>query len=104
MRYLNTVFSMLFLLANIVFCVNNIQEFTLTFLGYRLVVPLQLWVLMVAFFMAGMVPILMVEIPVQAARFLKRRTIKAQIRELEESLSRITPSTGEPGKELPEKT
>jgi len=104
MRYLSIVLSLLFLLAIITFCVNNTQEFTLSFLGYRLVVPLQLWVLMVTFFVAGMVPIVMVEIPVQIARFFRRRAVKARIRELEGSLARLAPSAGEPGKEVPDKT
>lgn len=101
MRYLNMVLSILILLAIITFCVNNIQEFTLTFLGYHLVVPLQLWVLMVAFFVAGTVPIIVVEIPVRASRFLKRRALKAQVKGLEESLSRAMASTGKEVSEKP---
>lgn len=104
MRYLNTVFSIIVLLAIITFCVNNIQEFTLTFLGYRLVVPLQLWVLMVAFFVAGTVPILVVEIPARAGRYLRRRALRAKVRGLEDALSRVLPPAGAPGKEISEKS
>ncbi|HPI91628.1 MAG TPA: LapA family protein [Deltaproteobacteria bacterium] len=103
MRYLNTVLSILVLLAIITFCVHNTQEFTLNFLGYQLLIPLQLWVLMVVFFIAGMVPILVVEIPVQAARFMRIRALKVRIRDLDAEISRASAATGEPGKDVSEK-
>lgn len=103
MRYLNIVLMIVFLAALITFCVNNTQEFTLTILGYRLMMPLQLWILMAAFFVAGMAPIIVLEIPSQATRFLRMRAMRTQIRELEKALARTSGSTGKPGKEVSEK-
>lgn len=102
MRYLNTVLAVLFLLAIITFCVNNTQEFTLAFLGYRLTASLQLWALMVAFFVMGMVPVVAVEIPVRSARYLRRRAVKDEIRNMEQAIARSESSAPDPGKEVPE--
>jgi uncharacterized integral membrane protein len=94
MRYVNIVVTTLFLLFVITFCVNNTQEFSLSFLGYRLTVELQLWMLMVMFFVAGMVPVVVSELPAATERFMKIRSLKARIRGLEEQLRRS--SSGDP--------
>ena len=94
MRYVNIVVTILFLLFVITFCVNNTQEFSLSFFGYRLTIELQLWMLMVIFFVAGMVPVVVSEIPDRTERFMKIRALKTRIRDLEEQLRR--PSAGDP--------
>jgi uncharacterized integral membrane protein len=89
MQYIRIVFSILMLLVVITFCVNNTQSFTLSFVGYKLLVPLQLWTLMVIFFVAGMVPIFTLELPRQAAHYMQMRALKARIREMETSLASL---------------
>jgi len=96
MQYVKIVFSILMLLVVITFCVNNTQSFTLTYLGYRLSVPLQLWTLMVIFFVAGVVPIMVIEFPRQITRHLKMRAMKNQIRLMEDSLRRLAESPSDP--------
>jgi uncharacterized integral membrane protein len=98
MQYLRIVFAILMLFVVITFCVNNIQAFTLSFLGYRIMVPLQLWTLMVIFFVAGMVPIIAIELPRHASHCLRMRAIKSQIRQEEEALRQLGGSPGEPAK------
>jgi hypothetical protein len=100
MQYLKIVFSILMLLVVITFfvCVNNIQGFTLYFLGYRTIVPLQLWTLMLVFFVAGMVPILAIELPRQVSHYLRMRAIKNQTRQVEDTLRQLVGSPGEPAK------
>ena len=92
MPYVRIVFSLVMLLVVITFCVNNTQEFSLSFLGYRLMVPLQFWTLMVIFFVAGMAPVIALEIPRQASHFLRMRALRAQIRQMEASLKGISGS------------
>jgi uncharacterized integral membrane protein len=98
MQYLRIVFSILMLLVVITFCVNNIQGFTLSFLGYRLAFPLQLWTLMLIFFVAGMVPIMAIELPRQASHYLKIRAIKSQISQAQDSLRQLGDSPGDSAK------
>lgn len=94
MRYLNIVFTIIMLLVVITFCVHNTQEFTLTFLGYRFMMPLQLWMLMVVFFVAGMIPIMAVELPLQTSHYLKMRSLRAQISRTEDEMRRLSGSPG----------
>jgi uncharacterized integral membrane protein len=98
MRYLRIVFSILMLLVVITFCVNNIQGFTLSFMGYRIMAPIQLWTLMLVFFVAGMVPIMAIELPRQASHYLRMRTIKNQIRQTEDALRQLGDSPQKPAK------
>jgi uncharacterized integral membrane protein len=98
MQYLRIVFSILMLFVGITFCVNNIQGFTLSFLGYRTMMPLQLWTLMLVFFVAGMVPIIAIELPRQASHYLRMRAIKNQTRQAEDTLRQLGGSPGEPAK------
>lgn len=92
MRYTRIIFTLVMLLVVITFCVNNTQAFTLSFLDYRLDVPLQLWMLILIFFVAGMVPILVLELPRQAAHFLRMRTIKSRIRQADADLRQLAGS------------
>jgi uncharacterized integral membrane protein len=103
MHNLRIVFSIFLLLVVITFCVNNTQSFTLSFLGYQLLVPLQLWTLMVIFFVAGMVPIMVIEIPRQASHYMQMRFLKAQIKQMEASLRSLKGSAEETSKQAPEK-
>lgn len=98
MQYLRIVFSVLMLFVVITFCVNNIQAFTLSFLGYRIMMPLQLWTLMLGSFAAGMVPIIAIELPRHASHYLRMRAIKNQIRQAQDTLHRLGGSPGEPAK------
>jgi uncharacterized integral membrane protein len=98
MQHLRIVFSILMLFVVITFCVNNIQGFTLSFLGYRIMVPLQLWTLMLVFFVAGMVPIIAIELPRHASHYLRMRAIKSQIRQEQDTLHQHGSSPGEPAK------
>jgi uncharacterized integral membrane protein len=98
MQYLRIVFSIVMLLVVITFCVNNIQGFTLSFLGYRIMAPLQLWTLMLVFFVAGMVPIIAIELPRQASHYLRMHSIKNQIRQAQDTLRQLGGSPGEPAK------
>ncbi|HVN71141.1 MAG TPA: LapA family protein, partial [Desulfomonilia bacterium] len=59
-------------------------------------VPLQLWTLMVIFFVAGVVPIMVIEFPRQITRHLKMRAMKNQIRLMEDSLRRLAESPSDP--------
>jgi len=96
MQYMRIIFALVMLLVVITFCVNNTQAFTISFLGYRLVVPLQLWTLMLIFFMAGMVPILVLELPKQVSHFLRMRNVKSRIRQTEAALRQLETSPKEP--------
>jgi uncharacterized membrane protein YciS (DUF1049 family) len=98
MQYLRIVFTIAMLLVVITFCVNNTQGFALSFLGYRLMVPLQLWTLMIIFFAAGMVPIIVIELPRHASHYMRMRSLKSQIRQMEESLRMLHGSTENPTK------
>ena len=86
MHYLKTAFIIFILFIVIIFCVNNSESFSLSFAGYHLAVRLQLWMFMVIFFIAGMVPILLSELPRSVSRFKRVRSLKAQIRKMEAQL------------------
>jgi uncharacterized integral membrane protein len=86
MHYLKTAFIIFILFIVIIFCVNNSESFSLSFVGYHLTFRLQLWMLMVIFFIAGMVPILLSELPSSVSRFKRVRSLKAQIRKMEAEL------------------
>jgi uncharacterized integral membrane protein len=92
MQYLRIVFSILMLFVVITFCVNNTQAFTLSFLGYRFMAPLQLWTLMLVFFVAGMVPIIALELPRHVSHYLRIRAIKSRIRQEEDTLRQLAGS------------
>jgi uncharacterized membrane protein YciS (DUF1049 family) len=96
MQYMRIVFSLVMLLVVITFCVNNTQAFTLSFMGFRLAVPLQLWTLMLIFFVAGMVPILVLELPKQASHYLRMRTIKGRIKQAQRTLKQLGGSASTP--------
>jgi uncharacterized integral membrane protein len=96
MQYLRIVFSILMLLLVITFCVNNIDGFTLSFLGYRTTAPIQLWTLMLVFFVAGMVPIMAIELPRQASHYIRMRSVKNQIKQAETTLRQLGDSPGKP--------
>ncbi len=98
MQYMRIVFSLVMLLVVITFCVNNTQGFFLSFLGYRLTVPLQLWTLMLIFFVAGMFPILVLELPRQASHYFRMRTVKTRIRKSEDALYQLGVSPKDPSK------
>jgi uncharacterized integral membrane protein len=86
MHHVRTAFVIFILFIVIIFCVNNSESYSLSFVGYHLAVRLQLWMLMVAFFIAGMVPILLSELPRTVAHFSRMRSLKAQIRKMEAEL------------------
>ena len=98
MQYMRIIFALVMLLVVITFCVNNTQEFTLSFIGYRLVAPLQLWTLMLIFFVAGMIPILALELPKQVSHFLRMRSVRSRIRQTETALKQLGTSPKEPSK------
>ena len=95
MRYLKTAFVIFMLFFVIIFCVHNIDSFSLTFLGYHLVVPMQLWMLMLTFFIAGMVPIFLVEFPRMVTHFKKMHSLKVQIAQMEKQIANPSPSSPE---------
>jgi uncharacterized integral membrane protein len=86
MRYLKIAFVILMLFVVMVFCVNNIDEFSLSFLGYPLTDHTQLWMLLAISFVAGMVPIFIIELPRSIAHFSRTRSLKAQMRQLKSRL------------------
>ncbi|HPS94331.1 MAG TPA: LapA family protein [Deltaproteobacteria bacterium] len=86
MRYLKIVFVIVMLLVVIIFCVQNTESYVLSFAGYRLAVPLQMWVLLAIFFVAGMVPILVLELPRAVTHYRRMRPLKAQISSMEKQL------------------
>ncbi len=96
MRYLKTVFVILLLFFIIIFCVHNTGSFDLSFIGYRLIVPLQLWMLLLIFFIFGMVPIFLMEFPRMVLHFKKMRSLKARVARMEKQLA-------EPPASAPEK-
>jgi uncharacterized integral membrane protein len=95
MRYLKTVFVILLLFFIIIFCVHNTDSFNLSFLGYRLIMPLQLWVLLLLFFIFGMVPILLMKFPGMVLHFKKMHSLKTQIARMEKQLAEPPPSPPE---------
>jgi uncharacterized integral membrane protein len=95
MHYLKTAFVIFLLFFVIIFCVHNIDSFNLSFLGYHLVVPMQLWMLMLIFFIAGMIPIFLVEFPRLVAHYKKMHSLKAQIAHMENQLANPSPSLPE---------
>jgi uncharacterized integral membrane protein len=98
MRYLKIAFVILMLFVVMVFCVNNIDEFSLSFLGYPLTDHTQLWMLLAIFFIAGMVPIFIIELPRSIAHFSRMRSLKAQMRQLESRLDKNVQLPGDPKK------
>jgi len=95
MRYLKTVFVILLLFFVIIFCVHNTDSFNLSFLGYRLIMPLQLWMLLLIFFVFGMVPIFLMEFPRIVLHFKKMHSLKTQISQMEKQLADPPPSSPE---------
>ena len=100
MRYLKITFVIFMLFVVIIFCVNNTQPFHLSFWGYRLMVGFQLWMLLLIFFIGGMVPIFVMELPRSVSRYARVRSLKAQIRQMEGELQQGMTSPGDPQKEM----
>lgn len=84
---LKTLISIGILFVLITFCVNNTEAHLLEFMGYRLHYPIQLWVLMLVFFFAGMIPVIFYGMPRKAAHRKRMRSFKNKIRKMEDDLS-----------------
>jgi uncharacterized integral membrane protein len=87
MRYLKAAFVIFMLFFVIIFCIHNTDRFSLSFLGYHLMVTLQLWMLLVIFFIAGMVPIFLMEFSRMVMHYRKMRSLRAQLSQMESQLA-----------------
>lgn len=94
MRQLSLVAWIMGILVIVTFFVNNTQEFVLAFAGYTLVRPVALWVLMLGFFVAGTIPVMVLEVPLALKKMLRVRTLKARAKEIRRELSRVSSSAG----------
>ncbi len=106
MRYLSVVLWVLAIIVIVVFFVNNTQEFTLEFAGYRMARPFQLWVLMLCFFLAGTLPVALVQLPAYARRLRRVHALRRRMRSLQHELSTITASrsSGQAPEEIQDST
>jgi uncharacterized integral membrane protein len=93
MRYLKTAFVILLLFIIIIFCVHNTDSFNLSFLGYHLIMPLQLWMLLLIFFIAGMMPIFLMEFPRMVLHYKKMHSLKTKIAQMEKQLADLPSSS-----------
>lgn len=98
MRYLKTAFVILLLFVVIIFCVHNKDLFSLSFQGFPPMISLPLWLLMLIFFTAGMVPIFLVEISRLVGHYKKMKSLKTRIAEMENQLARPPSSSPEESK------
>jgi len=90
MPYIKTLLLIAVMAVLVVGGVANTQPYTLSFLQWELSRTLPLWLLVLAAFVAGMVPIFIVGLPQKTADFtrlralnLKRRQLEKQLRDLE---------------------
>ena len=90
MPYIKTLLLIAVMAVLVVGGVANTQPYTLSFLQWELSRTLPLWLLVLAAFVAGMIPIFIVGLPQKASDFnrmralnLKRRQIEKQLKDLE---------------------
>jgi len=96
MPYIKTLLLIAVMAVLVVGGVANTQPYTLSFLQWELSRTLPLWLLVLAAFVAGMVPIFIVGLPQKTADFtrlralnLKRRQLEKQLRDLEREKSSL---------------
>ena len=90
MPYIKTLLLIAVMAVLVVGGVANTQPYTLSFLQWELTRTPPLWLLVLAAFVAGMIPIFIVGLPQKASDFnrmralnLKRRQIEKQLKDLE---------------------
>ena len=89
MQYMKTLLVLVVILAVVVFGINNTQSFALSFMSFQLIWQTPLWVLLMAAFFAGMVPIFIVSLPEKTAYFNRVRSLRIRQRRLEKELRAI---------------
>ncbi|MEN6472952.1 MAG: LapA family protein [Syntrophaceae bacterium] len=86
MPYIKTLLLIAILAVLVVGGVANTQAYTLSFLQWQLSRALPLWLLVLAAFGAGMIPIFIVGLPQKTADFTRMRALNLKRRQLEKQL------------------
>ncbi len=86
MPYIKTLLLIALMAVLVVGGVANTQPFTLSFLHWELTRTLPLWLLVLAAFVAGMIPIFIVGLPQKTADFTRLRALNLKRRQLEKQL------------------
>ncbi|MDT8272265.1 MAG: LapA family protein [Desulfomonilia bacterium] len=74
------------LFALITLCIHNTDVYLVSFMTYRFPFPVQLWVLLLVFFFAGMLPVVFYRIPGNAAHRKRMRFLRNKIAQMENDL------------------
>ncbi|MBN1635330.1 MAG: LapA family protein [Deltaproteobacteria bacterium] len=89
MQYIKMLIIIVIMIVLIIFGISNTQEYVLSFLNYQLMTPLQMWILLIVFFVAGMIPIFFIGLPEKAAFFRTTRSLRGRIRTIEKELESL---------------
>jgi len=82
MQYVKTLSIIILAFFLIVFGVNNTQPYVLSFLDYHLVFAPPLWVLIMTFFFAGMIPLFLASLTERYAHSRRMKEMHQKIDEL----------------------
>jgi len=93
MHYIKTLIIIIVLFLLIIFGVNNTQGFVLSFLDYKLIIPVEMWLLLMIFFFAGMIPIFIIGLPEKSATYKQLRALNKKIKQIEKDLAPIERET-----------
>jgi uncharacterized membrane protein YciS (DUF1049 family) len=93
MQYIKTLIIIIVLFLLIIFGINNTQGFVLSFLDYKLIIPVEMWLLLMIFFFAGMIPIFIIGLPEKSAAYKQLRALNKKIKQIEKGLASIEQET-----------
>jgi uncharacterized integral membrane protein len=86
MPYIKTLLLIAVMAVLVVGGVANTQPYTLSFLQWEFSRTLPLWLLVMAAFIAGMIPIFIVGLPQKTTDFSRRRALNLKLRQLQKQL------------------
>ena len=86
MPYIKTLIIILIVSAFVLFGVYNTQNFVLSFLSYRLIWPLPLWLIIMLCFFVGIIPIFIIGMPEKLNHFITIRKIKSRQSKIEKAI------------------
>ncbi|MCD6569898.1 MAG: LapA family protein [Deltaproteobacteria bacterium] len=89
MQYIKTLMIIIVLFSLIIFGVSNTQSFVLSFLDYELIIPVEMWLLLMMFFFAGMIPIFIIGLPEKSATYKQLKALNKKIKQIENDLASI---------------
>ena len=89
MQYIKMLAILVIMIVLIIFGISNTQEYVLSFLNFQLITPLQMWILLIVFFVAGMIPIFFIGLPEKTAFLSTMRSLRGRIRTIEKELESL---------------